>query len=221
MQEIHNTLDGYKMKNLKFLLAIFLVIFSVQAFAQMEVRDGASNQKYINAAGSGTSSDPYNPVHIDFPHKKVHEGNFYTLSHIFSTVANNSSAEIIMQLGSTYQNHSVFDASAGGDAEFYIFESPTLNSSGSSLSAINNNRASANTADASYFYTPNVSDAGTQLYGTFIAGGGFFGAGGSDGGPVRAGTEMILKTDTTYLIRVVNTSGGAQDISIAVGFYEN
>jgi len=153
-------------------------------------------------------------------HEQVHSGNFYTVSHIFNNVANSNSAELLIQVGLTLTNHTVFDIACGGDAEFHIFEGPTFSSSGTSVSAVQNNRASTNTSGSTLSHTPTISDAGTTLYETFVPGGGIFGAGGSDGGPIRSGTELILATGTAYLLRVTNTSGGTQDISIGLGYYE-
>lgn len=157
---------------------------------------------------------------IDYAHAKVHAGDFYTVSHLSTAVANGASLDILIITGSTYQLHSNFVVSAGGDAYFYIYEATTVSANGTALTPYNNLRSSSNAAEADFYYGPTVTGVGTQLYVDFLAGGGFFGAGGVSGGPIRAGTELDLKTSTNYLLRLTNTSGGSQDLSFGMGFYE-
>ena len=159
---------------------------------------------------------------IDFAHSKVHAGDFYTVSKISNAVASSGTLEIFIITGSTYELHMNFNTSAGGDSEFYLFEGTTVSANGTALTPYNNNRVSSNTAEASFYHTPTITGDGTQLYVDFVPGGsGVFGAGGTAGGPIRSGTEVILKQSTNYLVRVTNTSGGAIDLSMGLGFYED
>lgn len=157
---------------------------------------------------------------IDTVHAQVHAGNFYTVSKLIQAVAASGTLDIFIINGANYDLHSAFSAAAGGDAYFRIYEGTTVAGNGTALSAINNLRSSSNTSEASFFHTPTVSGVGSLLYEDYIPGGGVFGSGGSDGGPIRAGTELDLAINTNYLIRLTNATAGAQDLSIGMGFYE-
>ena len=158
---------------------------------------------------------------IDVAHNNVHKGKFYTACNIFNSVANTSSAEVLIQVGSNKKLHFVKNCAAGGDAEVFLFEGTTFSAAGTSITAYNLNRSSSSTTDATITHTPTLTADGTQINCGFIPGGGIFGAGGSNGGPIRSGTEIVLDVNTDYLIRLTNTSGGAQDMSIEVGYYES
>jgi hypothetical protein len=109
----------------------------------------------------------------------------------------------------------------GGDAEFRLYEGTTVSANGTAAQPFNALRSSANTTESNHYHTPTVTGVGTQLLPThFIPGGGVFGAGGAAGGPVRAGTEIDLKTSTNYLLRVTNITVAAQEIGIEYGYYE-
>ena len=86
---------------------------------------------------------------------------------------------------------------------------------------MNNNYVSTNTAEGAFYHTPTVTGTGTAKYSTVIPGGsGVFAGGASGGGPIRSGTEIILKTSTNYLIRLHNQSASAAVASLGLGFYE-
>ena len=90
------------------------------------------------------------------------------------------------------------------------------------MTAYDTNRVSANTSQATFTHTPTTTGDGTLLRHVLMPGGGaILPPGGSDGSPVRGGTEWILAPSTVYLLRATNTSGGAIDIGLEVGYYEH
>ena len=89
------------------------------------------------------------------------------------------------------------------------------------LAVPNLNRASSKTSALSAWHTPVVDAYGTQLREVIIPGGTLvLPPGGSDDGPARFGTEIIMAPDKTYLLEVENASAVSADVGIEMGFYE-
>jgi hypothetical protein len=155
-------------------------------------------------------------------HHENEVGNMYQVGHYDAAVANTASLEILIRTGSTLSLHSVFATNVGGDSVAYLFEAPTVTVVGTTITPINNNRNSANTAEGLFYHTPTTTADGTPLNnGTFIPGGsGGNAVGGSAGSSIRDGGEIILKPNTDYLVRITNISGAAKNISLTHLFYE-
>lgn len=158
---------------------------------------------------------------IDWVHGRVHAGTFFNISYYDAAVTAGAARYVYLQPGTTKHLHTVFGAASGGDSEFYFFEGTNNSVNGTTLTAVDSNRVTANTAEGLFTHTPTISATGNLLYTTYIPGGGFFGSGGSGGGPIRDGTEVILNTNTGYLLKFVNAAGTAQGLHLAAGFYED
>jgi hypothetical protein len=175
------------------------------------IRDlDSNNTANVNAANRLDVSG------IDYAHAEVHQGKFYTVSYIANGVASASSLEFFFITGANFELHTAILAAAGSDAELYIFEATTVSDNGTALTAYNNLRSSVNTAEGDFYHTPTITGDGTQISVVYIPSSGTQG-----GGAVRPGTEVIFKVSTNYLIRLTNTGTGAQDLSLAIGFYED
>lgn len=156
---------------------------------------------------------------ISYEHSKVHQGKFYTANYYLAGVANGSSIEILVQTPSDKTVHNYIKAASGGDSLFYTFEDATFSAEGTAITPINNNRSSANTADATITHTPTLTADGTQLGNPeFIPGGhGGVSVGSSEG---IGKEQFVLNSNTVYLLRLTNIAGSAQALSIVLGFYE-
>lgn len=88
----------------------------------------------------------------------------------------------------------------------------------SSHNALNHNRTSAKTTDATITHTPTVTAVGTQMNGTeFLAAGNKGDGAGAVGSAF--GNEFNLAPSTSYLFRLTNVSGGASQTSTGISFY--
>lgn len=158
---------------------------------------------------------------IGFITRLCHTGEYYVASRIFTAVANGSSADIVITTGNKYAHFSML-GKIGGDGRFFLYEAPNI-TGGTALSLQNVNRTLANNNTSSLVYSPTVNSVGTQIHSTIIPGGSGRARariGGTDSSLIRDGAEIILKLNSTYLLRVTNVSGGAEDISLSVGLYE-
>jgi hypothetical protein len=157
---------------------------------------------------------------IDSVHAKVHSGLAYSVSHSFTSVADTTSVDVLITVGSNKYLHSGITITATGTSSVSLYSGATVSANGTALTAYNLNRASANTTDASWYYTPTVTGTGTALAITLIPGGEKNQAVGGSAGALSRGAEWILNKSTNYLIRVTNNSGSSATINVGVMYYE-
>lgn len=156
---------------------------------------------------------------ISYPHQKVHQGQFFLLERIVSSLADNVSIDVVLSTGNQ-SLHASFGSIVRGDSEIFIYESPTV-SNGSVIDIINQNRNSTRQSTATAVHTPTVTSVGTLLTHNLIVGGAVGHAvGGAMSGALREGSEWVLKPNTKYLIRLTNKSGQARDLQLQCAFYE-
>lgn len=165
---------------------------------------------------------------VDTIHHEVHEGEMFHAEHTFATVANGNSVELLMLTSATVETHATWEVLAGGLVTVSLFEAPTIEvvdevySEGTPLALYNMKRSAHNTnlPTCYVFYSPTVTDAGPDA----LVNGRILPGGTSPqtrvGGGIRAGTEWIMASETYYLLRVTNGSGGAISISMVVEWYE-
>jgi len=157
---------------------------------------------------------------IDEAHRRIHAGQSFYAGYLWgegSNIADNASAELLIQVGAESM-HTIYEVAAGGDAEVRVFEAPTVSTAGTSVTAFNKARYSANASNATLTRDPSISADGTALPAKFLPGGTFLSTGSQDGGFNR---ETILNANTDYLFRVTNRAGSAQPMSISMEWYEN
>lgn len=154
---------------------------------------------------------------IDLIHEKIHRGQVYVFSYHDDAVANGNSLDILFRVGPSLSSHAIATVTSTGDAEIYLYESPTTSADGTVVNVKNKNRYSSDTKSFSVFHTPTVDTVGTELINPFIAG-------GSGGLKIGASSEQrdewVLKNGLDYLIRITNVSGQAAKINIVSSLYE-
>ncbi len=156
-------------------------------------------------------------INTDLVHQRIHEGLFFSLSEIDTSLPNNASLDILIQVDPSSGLHIRFNARAGGDAQGFIYEGTTFSAAGSVLAPINRNRFSQNVPPATFTRDPTITDLGTELYAELLAGGsGFL----TPGGEASTFEEFVLKGGETYLVRLTNTSGSAQPVNAVFDFYD-
>ena len=147
-------------------------------------------------------------------HHEIHCGDSYTAHHV-ADLSNGATLNYLVTTpnwgdpvnGSDPMGnqaikvaHLVGEISGESETEFWLYESPTVTGAGTSLTSVNRNRNSSNTDVLTISYGATVSADGTELEH------GKFGSGKSIGGAVGRTDEWVLANNTTYLLRVNNST---------------
>jgi hypothetical protein len=156
-------------------------------------------------------------VMITLPHHRVHEGCMYSVSHIFETIAENASAEILLKTAKNKETHLNMAVSAEGKAFVFVYTEPTNSNPGTEIAITRFNQIRGPNSEATAYHSPTITDTGTELLRNYLPAGS---KGKTSGGAVKTGTEGILVRDTFYLFRVTSKKTGNATIGIEVVFYE-
>jgi hypothetical protein len=165
------------------------------------------------------SSDPL-PT-IDINHLRLHEGRAYYVYHTHKDagrLAVGSSINIAIAFPAGVYAHSVLDYQCGGEAEIYVYESPTT-SGGTAMTIHRRNRALATTSVGAAVLNPTVTSVGTEFYSELITSaegqGNRSGAGGKG-----FSFEFVFNPLTTYLFRLTNVNSSSQMAEMRIDWYE-
>ena len=156
-------------------------------------------------------------IAIDIPHNKIHEGDSFSICHLFYLVADEVSANIVFDIHATKEAHLVVGVAVGGDAEARLFESVVTSSKGTALDINNRNRTLSGVNLVKAYHTPTITTSGTVLDCGFLMGGQRQQAIGTTG---STRGEWLLRSGTSYMISITNTAAAAKNISIRAEWYE-
>lgn len=148
---------------------------------------------------------------VDYDHHEIHSG-----SH-FEIVGNvNLSVNNVLDIQITTPNtdkwaHLSTVLSVESETNIYIYENVTINTAGTSVTPLNNNRNSVNTSGLTFATITNTSvanaNADTAVAGATQLANLIIGA-GKDAGSDSRGREIILKQNEDYSIRFIANSAG-------------
>lgn len=149
---------------------------------------------------------------------RVHSGKLF-LAEYSENIADSASVEMMITTGALTA-HIAFAVAAGGQVTVYFFEN-TGKTGGTPITARNFNRNNSDNNGVTVTHTPGGAGDGASIVNARLVPGGAGAAPQSrTGGDARSGTEMILRPNTKYLLRVTNTSGGAIDVNPVINYYE-
>lgn len=158
---------------------------------------------------------------VDEAEHQAHNGQVYTTDYLDDSVDNDASLDILLK-NDGINTHLVLAVAVGGDAKVFLYEDTTVSADGTQLTPHNLNRTIEDQSSMSVYHTPTVTTVGTQIKQVFVVGGAGGNSVGSVGaGPARPGTELILKKNTNYLLRITNVAGQAKRIGFDCSFYHN
>lgn len=146
----------------------------------------------------------------------THEGNVYVVSVIDAAVADGSGLTLLVCVKDDVIRGR-WEAAGGGNALLYIYENPTLTTSGGSLTAYNKDRSSVNTSNVTCFSKPSVGSYGTLIQSKLLPEGTKQFAGDGIGG---ADTEWIFSNNEEYLFVLVNSAGATKDLYLGFKWIE-
>ncbi len=156
-------------------------------------------------------------VGIDFVHYKIHRGQVF-LASTYNTIASGGTSEIYLLTGAK-DTHIVAEVNASGSAKVTLYEGVTTSVNGTTLTAYNLYRNSANSCGAVLFVGPTWSTKSEiVIFQDYIAGGDSQQT--RVGGMGRIESEFILKPSTKYILRLTNLAGATNTASVNAEFYE-
>jgi hypothetical protein len=160
------------------------------------------------------SSDPMPTVDVN--HLRLHEGRAYYVYKLYPYSAGlgaGSSINIAVAWPAGIFPHAVFSYESPGEAEFFMYESPTT-SGGTAMTIYRRNRNLVTTSSGAAVLDPTVSNTGTEIYAEFVP------AGNKGGGQLGFTFEYVLKPLTTYLFRFTNVNSQAHPANMRIEWYE-
>lgn len=151
-------------------------------------------------------------VSLDLEHHEIHEGDSYVAFYSATGVGVGSNVDVrITAPNTTTRIHFVFEVIGTVEYEVLWCENGNV-TSGTSVTAYNRERNSANTATLVVAHTPSVVSVGTQIDGWRVGL-------GKTGGEVRGLSEWVLTQGYTYLLRVTSQAA-SNNISVHMDWYE-
>jgi len=140
-------------------------------------------------------------------------GRSWHVSHRFDAVANDATINVLINVEIGAKPFVVGDIETEGKAYVEIYEGVTTSSDGTGLTSFNRNRNEVFTDGVVVSHTPTITDSGTLIDTSMIAGGATPGH-RTIGGGSEVGADWVFKSDTKYVIAITNKSGSAIDISV-------
>lgn len=157
----------------------------------------------------------YVPI-IAEEHTRIHESKGFTLTGK-RTVASGARINILIKNPGGNFPHFRFYAFASekAPADIFLYEGTTISADGTELTPRNNNRNSSNVPNITLHETPTITDDGTEIEYSLIAGSKHVG-----GSAESITAEWILQSDENYLLRYTNNSGQSSLVGFHIFFYE-
>lgn len=159
-------------------------------------------------------------VAIETDHARIHAGETFFYVDYY-TVANSGVLDFVLECGAK-EVHYVFGISSDmAGFTLSTYEGVTVtDATGSVLNVNNQNRESNNIPTAILKLNPTVQAITTELLLRRTK----IGQGGAPssrvGGSVSRGSEVVLKANTKYLLRITNLSTSNNDINVSMQWYE-
>ena len=149
--------------------------------------------------------DDCGAVHtIDHSHHEIHEGDYFFADDISTSIAQNGVYEwLLVTPNEDNYLHSLPQVIATGEFELQSFEGVTVTTNGTEIPLLNRSRPSTKTTNFKFYKNPT----GANITGSTTVRSIRSGAGKSVG-ESRSESELILKKNTKYLIRVTARVAG-------------
>ena len=181
------------------------------------LRDADDNLAEFDTVGCGEDGCGY-LINISAEHHKIHEGNHFTCQDDDQDV-DAVKYYLIKAPDTETRIHYVFNIKSGLNGTVEFFRSPTVTSSGTTLTTYNNDDNSPNTAELLIFEDPTISSTGTARKLVNIIGSDSVSPILSSGGVTSRANEHVLGQGLYYLIAYTPESTN-QRISVCSEWYE-
>lgn len=148
---------------------------------------------------------------VDYEHHEIHSGSHFYIEDVSDIAINNVFDVQWTTPNTTTWAHFTFELNCEAETEWYIYEAPTINTNGTAMTPINNNRNSSDTSQMAVSSISNTSvanaNADTQVSAATEIAHGIVGA-GKNGGLINRSNEIILKQNTIYCYRAIANIAG-------------
>ena len=168
----------------------------------------------------GDNLFPGAPIVIESVHHEIHCGDSYEMADV-TTLPNGGVLNVLIVVPDEpgtpgvdqkwYHLKGIVESEAEALVEF--FEGTVVTADGTALTSFNRNRNSALADFLPVYSGPTITSDGTLLYSKGI------GSGRAVGGSAGRETEIILKNNTAYLLRVTNNITGTNRINSELDYY--
>ena len=178
------------------------------------------SSKPVNAKYGGSTIDDItlNQVTMPHTHHEIHEGEFYTACQILQGLTAGTADEwLIRTPNTTTQAHFIFRITSFLSMRFDFFQGVTVGAAGTTITAYNNKRDSANTNLTTIENAPTGATSISDPMVSDILGGGKSGKG--VGGVKDFGTEFILNSNEKYLLRLAHFDA-SNTVAVCFNWYE-
>lgn len=159
---------------------------------------------------------------IETEHSYIHEGIFFESYNKFTLAAAGTKLVTLKTPAAKYLHYRPTNLVTSADKvliEFYEGATVTA-ATGTAVTPSNHNRNSALASGVTLLDAPTVTANGTKFAQVYIPGA--TGTGGTRTGSSAgvSNSEWVLKPNTTYMIKVTNSSSGSNDIQVNFQWYE-
>jgi hypothetical protein len=173
---------------------------------------------FENVGAASLAFDPVSRalITLDFPHHEIHEGDHYEIQEWKDITGAGTDYDIrIVTPDVDTWSHFTMHFQTEDEFSTTLYEGATL-SAGTAITPINNNRNSANASGMTITHTPTVTAVGTPIKSWKT------GVGTGDQGTTTNGrNELILKRNTTYLLRFSRVPSGTGYVDYNLNWYEH
>lgn len=140
-------------------------------------------------------------ISTDYEHSETHNGNTFTSVRNATLSTGQKIILLVNTTGATWP-HLVVDVRGSGEGYVQVWEGTTVSAVGTAMEETNHNRTTLEkkSATVEITHTPTLTSAGDHLNGLDL----HFGNGQNMGGESRGAVEIVLETDTLYLINTVS-----------------
>lgn len=192
------------MRNFKLLLIFFVLLI----FA------GCSRNNELNFnIDPRVEFDPYhNLITIDSPHAETHEGEHWFFTNQ-TTLGLGATRTYLLKPTCPNDTHLIVDMRSTAEANYFLYESPTITNNGTTRNTFNRNRNYQDTNELKIYLTPTVTSNGLAIDQKH------FGNGQNIGGEFRSLNEIILNCSKNYLV-IITSESASNDISFVFDWYE-
>jgi len=198
-----------------------LLVGSYVVGGSIDISSIAAGTNYIGKVKltDGTYDAEVDPlgylVNIPIGHHKVHAGEYFIVTDYDTSVDTASPKYWHIKAHTSKKSHLIIMINVDTAGLLQFFEISTLNADGTALTARNADRNNSATANTLFYYDPGVDVDGTTIEQYRI------GVGGNQklGGSTRQESEIILKLNTSYLIKYTPDGNGAK-VTFQGEFYE-
>lgn len=144
------------------------------------------------------------------PDSFLYNGWLFSTCHQSSGVADDGYLDVRITVGAEKNCRIFMRLRAEGKAYTSLYEGTTFSAAGTLVPAQNDNRDSANTATTEVRYNPTIDAIGDQICSDLMPG---------LIGSVEE-SNIILKKDTEYLLRIQNKGGTTKDLGFVFDWVE-